>query len=180
MLFRSDTQTLLVATGQLPFVIADPTLSGPSAVLYPPTSNNVLSQAPLQMLSADDTTAYQLVLGRAVALGTIPVTNSSGVCTNQHIAVAVGQGRTGPAASIGSASMVSVLMVVDVSQAYTPCSPFTPNPIGFLQLPASPTDVALNGSVALIATGTNVSVAAWYRQKYISLVPGLFSFSLAE
>lgn len=76
------TQTLLVAIGQLPFVMADPTLSGLTAVLYPPNSGRALSQAPLQMTSADGTTTYQIQLGRAVVLATIPVTDNKGNTTN--------------------------------------------------------------------------------------------------
>lgn len=150
------TQTLLAATGQLPLVMADPTLSGPSAILYPATSNGSLSQSPLQMVSPDGTTAYQMVLGRAVALGTIAVTNSTGATVNQHIAVLVGSGRTGPVATVNSAPMVPALMVVDVSQVYTPGAPFTPIPVGFLQLSTTATDVTLNGSVALVGTGSHV------------------------
>jgi hypothetical protein len=152
----ANTQTLLVATGQLPFVMADPTLSGSSAVLYPSVSHNALSQTPLQLLSSDASTAYQFVLGRAVALGTIPVTNSSGATSNQHIAVLVGSGRVGPVASVNAAPLVPALMVVDLSQAYMFGQPFIPKPIGFLQLPVTPTDAVLNGNMALVATGTNV------------------------
>jgi hypothetical protein len=96
------TQTLLAATGNaVPFVMADPTLSGSTAVLYPPSgSDGSLSQTPLQMTSADGKTTYQFVMGRAVALGTLTVTDASGASTSKHIAVLVGTGRTGSAASL--------------------------------------------------------------------------------
>ena len=159
------TQTLLAATGNaVPFVMADPTLSGSAAVLYPASaSDGSLSQTPLQMTSADGNTAYQFVMGRAVALGTITATNSSGATTSQHIAVLVGSGRTG-----SPASLVPALAVVDVSGTYTPgatvtCSPTAPTPspncpqmIGFLQLPTTASNVTLNGNVALVATGANI------------------------
>jgi RHS repeat-associated protein len=152
------THTLLVATGQLPLVMADPKLSGPLAILYPSMNGVFLNQSPLQMLSADGGTAYQLVLGRAVALGTIGVASSNGITINKHIAVVVGSGRTGPAATINSAPLMPALMVVDVSQTYTPGAPFTPNPIGFFQLPTTPTDVTVDGSIALVATGGNIVI----------------------
>ncbi|MGC1829122.1 MAG: alpha/beta hydrolase [Candidatus Acidiferrales bacterium] len=158
------TQTLLAATGNaVPFVMADPALSGLSAVLYPPASSGALSQPPLQMTSADGKTTYQFVMGRAVALGTLTVTDTSGASTSKHIAVLVGTGRTGSAASL-----VPALAVVDVSGTYTPgatvtCSPTTPTPspncpqmIGFLQLPTTASDVTLNGNIALVATGANI------------------------
>lgn len=105
-------------------------------------------------------------------MGTIPVTDSSGNSSSKHVAVVVGLGGVGPAASATSCPanppaantppQVPMLVVVDVSQAYTQGSPLTPRAIGFLQLvdqngnPVSGTDVTLNGSVALVATGTNV------------------------
>jgi hypothetical protein len=106
----------------------------------------------------------QLAYGRAVALGTISTTNSSGVSTSQHIAVVVGSGSV----RSGSGSQVPVLAVIDVSGTYTPGATVTCNPqetsgspncpllIGMLQLPTTATDVTLNGNLALVATGTNV------------------------
>ena len=155
------TQTLLVATGQLPLVIADPTLSGPSAILYPPaayTSPLALSQSPLQMTSGG--TTYQLQQGRAVALSTIPVTDSTGNTTNEHIAVVVGSGTVTNSGT--PASGASLLAVVNMTQPYTPGSPYTPQVIGFLPLvdqngnSVGATDVTISGSVALVATGSNV------------------------
>ncbi|MGH8399423.1 MAG: hypothetical protein ACRETA_14475, partial [Gammaproteobacteria bacterium] len=142
------TQTLLVATGQVPFIMADPTLSSSSAILYPATSNGGLSQAPMSLAGNP---AEQLVTGQAVALGTISVTDSSGNTTNKHVAVVVGSGIV----SSGGA-LVPVLAVVDVSQTYSPGSPFSPSLIGLLQLSTEGFDVVLNGSVALVSTGTNV------------------------
>src|SRR5258708_14401272 len=43
-----------------------------------------------------------------------------------------------------------------MTQAYAPGSPYPATPIGFLQLPTNGTDVKLNGSVALVATGKDV------------------------
>src|SRR5271168_1323074 len=131
---RSDNG-LAAATGNaLPLVMADPTLSGSAAVLYPPPtvpSGSILSQAPLQMTSADGKTTYQFVMGRAVALGTLTVTNASGASTSKHIAVLVGTGGTG-----STASLVSALAVVDVSGAYTPGATVQ---CGATGLPGAPT-----------------------------------------
>jgi hypothetical protein len=155
----TSTQTLLVATGQVPVVIADPTLSGASAVVYPSGS---LSTTPLQMTSADGQTTYQLLLGRAVALGAIPMTDSNGNTINKHIGVVVGSGKIGPTTNIGSSPVVSVLAVFDMSQVYSTGQPFAPNLIGMLALVdqngnlVSGIDVKLNGSVALVATGSNI------------------------
>ncbi len=172
---NTATQTLLAATGQLPLVVADPALSGSTAVLYPPISNSSLSQAPLQMLThllnpdgSANTIVSQLVLGRAVALATISAPGGGLVSGNLHVAVVVGTGQTGTATTLASAPMVPVLAVVDLSGAYTPgavvtCDPtaFTGSPncpklIGFLALSATPTDVTLNGNIALVATGSNI------------------------
>jgi len=106
----ATTQTLLVAAGQLPFVLADPTLSGPQAVLYPPSAaDGTFAGNPVQallMTSADGQTNYLLCYGRAVALGIIAATDSNGNSTNKHIAVVVGRGAVGarPAARCLSSS----------------------------------------------------------------------------
>jgi hypothetical protein len=71
------TQTLIVATGVLPFVVADPQLGGLSAVLYPPrdASGAALSQQPL----IDGITGqFRLQFGMAAALGNISVRNVIG------------------------------------------------------------------------------------------------------
>jgi len=156
------SQTLLVAAGQLPFVVADPQLSGSSAVLYPQSSAGIFNTNPVQPLlltSPDGTTNSLLCYGSRVAVGTIPVTDASGNTVSKHIAVVTGLGGNGPSASTTSCPAPAggaVLMVVDLSQAYSQGSPFAPKPVGFLQLPTSATDVILNGTVALVATGTNV------------------------
>jgi hypothetical protein len=174
------TQTLLVATGneQVPLVVADPSLSGMGAVLYPPSPDGiVLRQGPLQMQNQTQTTnmdgsvtttttTFQLIQGRAVALATIPVTDTSGNTTNQHIAVVVGTGTTSIGTSTtangnttttpGTSSGGTLLAVVDMSQPYTPGSPFPVQVIGMLPLNANATDVTIYGTVALVATGTNV------------------------
>jgi len=157
------TQTLLVATGQLPLVVADPARSGLSAVVYPPNSSGALNQISLSSLPGS-VPSYQLQFGRAVALATIPVTDNSGNSSNKHIAVVVGTSTPG----------TPLLAVVDMTQPYTPgstvpCdpnatsgSPNCPKAIGFLPLldqngqAVTATDVAINGTTALVATGTNV------------------------
>ncbi len=173
----ATTQTLLASAGQLPFVLADPTLSGPQAVLYPPSAaDGTFAGNPVQallMTSADGQTNDLLCYGRAVALGTIAATDSNGNSTNKHIAVVVGSGLVGsmitcPVLSSTSPPFVALLAVVDLTGAYaqgttvacdpnaTTGSPNCPKAIGFLQLPTGGTDVKLNGSLALVATGTNV------------------------
>jgi hypothetical protein len=156
------TQTLLVATGQLPFVMADPTLSGSSAVLYPPNASGYFSTLPVQpllMTSSDGKTNSLLCYGQAVDIATIPVTNSSGTTVSEHLAVVVGNGIAGPAGSTTSCpttGQVPVFAVIDVSQTYNSGSPLTPQLVGFLPLATAGTDVTLNGTTALINTGTNV------------------------
>jgi len=173
----ATTQTLLAAAGQLPFVLADPTLSGSQAVLYPPSATDgTFAGNPVQallMTSADGQTNSLLCYGRALALGIIAATDSNGNSTNKHIAVVVGSGLVGsmtscPVLSSAPAPFVSLLAVVDLTGAYaqgatvacdpkaTTGSPNCPKAIGFLQLPTGGTDVKLNGNVALVATGTNV------------------------
>ena len=80
-------------------------------------------------------------------------------------AVVVGNGITGPVAQVTGCPIlgqppalpvVPVLAVVNVSTAYAPGSPLTPQLIGFLQLPTTGTDVTLSGTTVLISTGTNV------------------------
>lgn len=41
---------------------------------------------------------------------------------------------------------------------YTPATPYLPQPIGFFALSAGPTDVILDGTMALVGTGSNVLV----------------------
>lgn len=95
-----------------------------------------------------------------MALGTIPVTDASGFTTSKHIGVVTGLGGTGsatscPANGVGPA-LGPALMVVDFSQTYAQGSPYTPAPVGFVQLPTSATDVILQGTIALVSTGTNI------------------------
>jgi len=96
--------------------------------------------------------ANQLVLGRAVALGTITVTDSSGNTTDKHMAVVVGSGK------MGTSGIVPVLGVIDVSQTYTPGQPLSPQLLGLLQLPLSAGDVKLNDGIAYVATGSDVLI----------------------
>ncbi len=153
------TQPLMVATGALPLVVADP-MAGSNGVLYPPYTSSApgapLTQGPLQMTVG--TSVYSLSNGVAVDVGTIPV-NVNGTTVNKQIAVLVGSGSANGASA-------PMLMVVDISQPYvpgsqppyTPASPYLPLPIGFFQLSAGPTDVILDGTMALVGTGSNVLV----------------------
>ena len=163
------TQTLLVAAGQLPFVMVDPTISGLSAIVYPPSSGGTFSTnpvKPLMMTSTDGTTNSLLCYGQAVDIGTIAVPGNNGSSTSEHIAVVVGNGIIGSPAQATSCPTnppqpsalpeVPVLAVVNITAAYTPNSPLTPQLIGLLQLPTTGTDVALSGTTVLISTGTNV------------------------
>jgi hypothetical protein len=156
------TQTLIVAAGELPFVMADPTLSGSSAVLYPPNVGGNYSINPVQPLimpSTDGTTNSLLCYGEALDIGTIAVTANNGSSNSEHIAVVVGNGFVGPAPATTSCPQTGqepVLAVVNVSQAYTSGSPLTPQLIGFLPLTTGATDIVLNGTTALVSTGGNI------------------------
>ncbi len=156
------SQTLVVAAGELPFVMVDPTLSGSSAVLYPPSvggSYSINPVQPLVMTSTDGTTNSLLCYGQALDIGTIAVTNNNGTTTSKHIAVVVGNGFVGPAPTTTSCPQTGqepVLAVVDVSQAYTSGSPLTPQLIGLLPLTTGATDVTLSGTTALVSTGGNI------------------------
>lgn len=162
------TQTLIVAAGQLPLVVADPGIaSGTAGVVYPPSSGGTFSMNPVQpllMTSPDGKTNYLVCSGRAVALANLPYTDASGNATTKHVAVLVGGGASGPTATTAACSTTlaqgPVLSVVDLSQTYTAGSPFTPQMIGFLQLPTSATDVTVNGTTALVATGGNLLVVS--------------------
>jgi hypothetical protein len=163
-----STQTLVVAAGQLPFVMVDPTLSGSLAILYPPNTGGTFSTNPVQsltMTSSDGKTKSLLCYGTAVDIGTIAVAGSGGSSTSEHIAVVVGNGITGPVAQATGCPIVGqppplpvvpVLAVVNVSTAYTPGGSFTPQLVGFLQLPTTGTDITLSGTTALISTGSNI------------------------
>lgn len=141
------TQTMIVATGRLPFVVADPQQGGLSAVVYPPldSTGNALSQQPWQSSDAQ----FQLQQGRAVALGSIPITDS-GNTLNQPIAVLVGTGTANNAAGI------PLLAVVDMT------NPRTPAAESFLILKdqhnnlVQPIDVVLKDNLALIGTDANM------------------------
>jgi hypothetical protein len=153
------TQPLIVATGALPLVVADPS-AGSNGVLYPPYTSTSpgapLTQAPLQMTSG--TTVYSLTNGVALDVGIIPVT-VSGATTNKQYAVVVGSGTV-------NGTGASLLAVVDISQPYVPASqgpytpgtPYLPLPVSFFQLSTGPTDVILDGTMALVGTGSNVLI----------------------
>ena len=152
------TNTEMVATGRLPLVIADPTQSLPGAILYPPqiTVGSVkdLSQAPLSSptngcaLPQNGVGQCTLQQGRALALGTVSTTSAQGASSNEPVAVVIGTGT----ATLGTSTTpgVPVLAVVNMSD------PQNPAPQGFIQLSASPTDVVLSGTTALVGTGSNI------------------------
>jgi len=154
--------TLIVATGQLPLVMADPFLSASSAVIYPPNiggSFQINPVAPLLMTSSDGLTNSLLCFGQALDIGEIPITNDNGTTSDEHVVVVVGNGVSGPATSTTSCpttGQVPVLAVVNVSALYYPGLPYTPQLVGFLNLPKSGTDVVLNGSTAMVSTGGNI------------------------
>lgn len=161
----TGSQTLVVATGQLPFLMADPTLSGSSAIVYPPSNNGTFNNNPVQplLLTNPDHTYSLLCSGRAVALATISSTTNSGSSQTQHIAVVVGGGAIERSANtcpaVGSTSgpvLGPVLAVVDVSSTYVSGQPFIPKPLAFLSLPSNANDVTINGTIALLATGGNI------------------------
>jgi len=152
------TQTLMVATGRLPLVVADPSQPWPGAILYPQqiTVGSVqdLSQAPLAspagqcQLPQNIFGQCNLQNGIAVALGTVSAIDSQGNTTSEQVAVVVGTG-TANLAGISTPG-VPLLAVVNMN------NPQLPVPQGFIQLGASPTDVVLNGTTALVGTGSNV------------------------
>jgi hypothetical protein len=151
----SPTQTLVLATGAVPLVVADPLQGGTGAVSYPlPDGTTVpagspgaglanLSSAPL--LSSDG--KYQLQRGRALALGIAFVAQAQGNSTQEQIAVVVGTGVAPPLPDGTPAQ--GVLAVVNMND------PKHPVPQGFVSLSASPTDVVVYGSVAVIGTSLN-------------------------
>jgi len=154
------TQPLIVATGALPLVVADP-FAGTKGVLYPPYTSSAAG-APLtypetvQMTSG--ATVYALTNGVAVDVGTIPVTVNGATVSKQY-AVLVGLGTV-------NGANAPLLAVVDISQPYVPNStppytlgsPYLPQPVGFFQLSANPSSVILDGTLALVGTGSDVLV----------------------
>ncbi len=134
------TETLVVATGRLPLVVADPQQAGPSAVLYPPAAGSGagLSSVPLQ--SADG--RYRLDLGFALAVGTIQTSDPEGNASALPVAVVVGYGSVDGSPAAGT----PLLAVVDLSV------PSHPAPLGFLHLSEVASSVVLQGSLALVGT----------------------------
>jgi hypothetical protein len=174
------TQTLIVATGMVPLVIADPQLGGLSAVVYPPLDNSgtALSQTPLF-----DGVTGQLTLqqGRAVALGNIPVTNLLGATVNTQIAIVVGMGTS----TLGGTAIpqAPVLAVIDMSNAKAPLSR------GFVLLKdkagnlVEPTDVVIKDNLALVGTAAKkvlvVNITDPNRPFLAGEIDGLFGDNLA-
>jgi Bacterial Ig-like domain/Bacterial Ig domain len=153
----APTQTLIVATGRVPLVVADPQKPGPNGVLYPPADAATpvvpngnpgaglpnLDASPLQSIDGK----FLLSHGQAIALGVVSVAQSLGNTTPEQIAVIVGSG-TAPVLPDGSQAQ-GVLVVVNMND------PKNPVPQGFVGLSAYPTDVVLHGSVAIIGTSLN-------------------------
>jgi len=168
------TQPLIVATGQpVPLVVADPLLGGLQAVVYPPATGGGLSQPTLMATRMNQDTSTPptpaiFCLGHYVALGTIPVTTqtTNGTVTtvmtaNKHIALLAGFGVINPAqgATCSAATKYSpMLMTFDLSAPYSSGQPYTPKPMGYFPLASTATDILLRGSIALVATGTDILV----------------------
>lgn len=139
------TQTLIVATGHLPLVVADPGQGGLQAILYPPTDvlGTGLSQAALS--SSDGQSRLQQ--GTAIALGSVSVVNPNGSSVQEPVAVAVGNG------TFNGTPQVPVLVVVDMTDPRHPVAQ------GFVKLVDNsgalvyPTDVILRDTIAVIGTG---------------------------
>jgi RHS repeat-associated protein len=170
------TQTLLVATGRLPLVIADPMLTVPDAIYYPPKfpvgsgASLDLSRAPLQNFNG----SIQLQLGRAVALTTVSSTDGLGNTTQHQVAVVVG---TGIASLAGGQPAPGILAVVNLDD------PHNPSVVGLLALTSAPSDVLINGTVAYVGTEDKlvllVDIAAPETPTFLGTVQGDFGDRLA-
>ena len=136
-------QRLVIATGAAPaastsaqvtFMVADPTGTGPGALLY---------SGPLQTGNAG------MNLGVAVALGqlTDSLPDVSGNLPQRPVAVVVGNG-TAPDSS-GNISLGGVLAVVDMTV------PSNPLVMSMIKLESIPTDVLLKDNMAVVGTGEN-------------------------
>jgi hypothetical protein len=157
------TQTLMVATGRLPLVIADPQQAGSNAVLYPAsvgtTANNFpsLDPSPLnfQVQNPDNTiSTYTLQNGRALALATLSTTDSLGNSNSEQIAAIVGSGNAPPLPDGTPAQ--SVFAVVNmVTNTGDPLHPVGPVVQGMLGLSAFATDIVIHGNLALVGTAVN-------------------------
>ena len=142
----NSVQTLLVATGVLPFVVADPLGFSTAAVFFPRRVSSYLDPSPLQFQqpSISGSSNFVLQQGRAVALGTLSVPDSQGNSTPKQVAVVAGFG-TSPPLPDGTPAP-GMLMVVDMTD------PHNPAPIGAVQLTARPIDLLLKGPIALVGT----------------------------
>ena len=159
------TQPLIVATGQpVPLVIADPTSAGPAAIAWPKISNNVLDQGALvtQKSNPDGSKSNTSLFcfGHALAIGTFATTSGSST-SNKHIAVLGGSGIIAPAnnninCSTQGAVFSPMLMLVDMSGGFTTGQMYKPNPVSFFKLNTAPTDIVLRGSIAVVATGSDI------------------------
>jgi hypothetical protein len=143
----NSVQTLLVGTGVLPFVVADPLGFSTAAVFYPRRVSSYLDPSPLQFqqpsISGNSNFVFQQ--GRAVALGTLSVPDSQGNSTPKQLAVIAGFGISPPLPDGTQAP--GILMVVDMTD------PHNPAPIGAVALSAGPVDLLLKGPIALVGTG---------------------------
>jgi len=138
--FNPVTQTYVVSAGVVPgsipntisFVVADPTSPAP------PAYADILKLAPASLDS-----------GRAVALGqlTDSVLDANGNTVQKPVAVVVGLGSAADPDVPGSFGPGGVLTVVDMT------NPTSPEVLSMIKLPASPIDVVLYGTTALIGTG---------------------------
>lgn len=135
------THTLIVATGRIPFVVADPQQTGAGAILYPgPDPSGVgLSQSPWQTSDG----SFQIQLGRAVALETFSLNDSSGANTTEQTAILVG---VGVGVLPNGQPAAGVLGVINLND------PAHPVAQSFVGLTESPTDVVLNGDTAFVGT----------------------------
>jgi hypothetical protein len=120
---NSQSQTLVVATGSLPFVVANPQ-----------TGEVVYKSATV----ADAGLAYQgaLTFGSTVALGRLG---------DKNVAVVVGRG-TGYDPETNTVAPGAVLAVMDMTD------PANPVPVSFLRLADTATDLRLNDTLAMVGT----------------------------
>ena len=138
LLDDGSSQTLVLATGRLPLLIANPQTG---ARLYDSPS------LPPSFLGT-------LTSGWAMALGKVADPQTPG--NDRQVAVIVGYG-TAPSnpfytSSQPSLSGGSVMAIIDVTK------PESPQPMGFYLLPASATDVVVNGTKAYVATSSQTIV----------------------
>jgi RHS repeat-associated protein len=113
-------------------------------------------------------------VGRAVALITLPTTDSLGNTTQHQFAVVVG---SGVATSQSGAPAGGVLAVVNLDD------PHNPAVVGFLALSTGPSDVLINGTVAYVGTENKqvllVDIGAPATPTFLGTIDGDFGDRLA-